>query len=279
MISQGYVEILKFNSYTSPYAKYKNGEGKAMIEKQDFALSMPILLNSGDVILTGIGANRIKLSNKSNNYFDYEVYSTSLTIGYLKKINEKYSVLALLIPKLGSDYHKVKSSDIMLYKYLSLKRKVTENFSIGYGIFDKPEFYGHFITPIFAIDWNVNEKVRVFGNFPDDLNIDYKLDDRNSAGFYYFSRGTTYKLSDRDTYLFDNFINFYTYYQHYLTKNIALNVKLGYALARKFEEYSEKDKIDLAIPLATFGDDRTVLNKDLKDNIIFEIRLAYRVHL
>ena len=54
-------------------------------------------------------------------------------------------------------------------------------------------------------------------------------------------------------------------------------LRFGQALGRKYSQYASDQKVDFAIPLVAFGDNRTQKNVNFGGGLIAELRLVYSV--
>ena len=63
-----------------------------------------------------------------------------------------------------------------------------------------------------------------------------------------------------------------------LSKSLYLNTNIGYAISRSYKVFDSEDKVDFALSGLYFGDDRTQLNENFKDGVLFKVELMYRLH-
>jgi hypothetical protein len=62
---------------------------------------------------------------------------------------------------------------------------------------------------------------------------------------------------------------------------IHIEGRYGYSFGRSYAQYKQNNKIDLALPLATIGDDRTQLNESLNfsNGAYAHIRIVYAIKI
>jgi hypothetical protein len=52
---------------------------------------------------------------------------------------------------------------------------------------------------------------------------------------------------------------------------------VGRTFGRQYKQYAGDQKVDFALPLVAFGDERTVKNVTFKDGMIFTLKLIFNL--
>jgi hypothetical protein len=60
-------------------------------------------------------------------------------------------------------------------------------------------------------------------------------------------------------------------------KNFFMEGMVGRTLGRGYRQYEGDQTVSFAIPLVTFGDDRTVKNTTFSDGMIFTLKLIFNM--
>jgi long-subunit fatty acid transport protein len=151
-------------------------------------------------------------------------------------------------------------------------------------MFANTENYGVILVPILGLYYlSANENFEANLNLPINGDLNYRVCKKAVIGMRFDGLGTTYNLhqsinNTNNAYVAKNSNELFNYLRFELTKSVYLNTKIGYALGRNYEVYDSNDKIDLAVSFFYFGDDRTQLNDNFKNGVIFKIELLYRIH-
>ena len=276
--SQDFFDLLTLKSQNSIYKKYNESNERLSLTKLEMDFAVPIVLKNKNVILLGGNFLKLKTNNENEIFKNYNTRSYSLKIGYKKQLNEKHSVLGMVIPKVRSDFGNLSSRNFKVDAYLSLQRKYSKNLSLSYGVYLQSELSGIAIFPLINIFWRINNRLLLYGAFPDKTFLKYNMSKNFNIGIYLHIGKNTFELNQTDTYLNENFINSFVFIEHYFHDNIVFSASLGYSLVSELGEYDIDDKIDFGLSLGNFGDDRIQLNKDVSESFLLELSLSYRIH-
>jgi hypothetical protein len=144
------------------------------------------------------------------------------------------------------------------------------------------EFFGPYLVPIVNLDWKITDKFGISGLLPVYAKIKYKATERFTLGISHFGLMTTFGLNNPDyeeDYLERQSIDLALFFNYRIAKNMFLEARVGKPLGRCYKQYAGDQKVDFAIPLATFGDDRVVKNVDFEDGIFCEFRFIYSIEI
>jgi hypothetical protein len=277
--AQTYFEVFNLGYNYSPDNTYENSDAKMTVKDINANLRVPVLFKNGDALMFGATANSLSLISKPDTIKDRFLSSALLQLGYNKKLGDKWQALLVALPKLSSDFKDISSEDfqyggILLFTY-------TKNIKLKYkvGMYYNQEFWGPFIVPLLGFDWQPNDRWDIFGSLPISATASYHLTEKFNTGLYFQAPTSSYRLSenDRSAYLARATNELYWFNEYYITKNIVLQEKVTYSLGRSFRIYGRDDKVDAKISAFAIGDDRTQLNNDINNGLIFDVKLMFRV--
>ena len=162
------------------------------------------------------------------------------------------------------------------------ERTYSDDFTFRFGAMYNQEFSGPYLVPLIYLDWNITNKVSIVGLLPVYTKIKYKYNERFEFGIGHFGLMTTFRLGHEDyknDYIARQSIDLYLYERYHIGGNIHIETRLGYSLGRQYAQYNENDKVNLSIPLATFGDNRTQANIPVDNGAFINVRLVYNLPL
>lgn len=200
------------------------------------------------------------LSNKN-------LYGFALPVSYLKQWkNQKWKTSFTLIPRLSSDLENISSKDYQLGGAVLAVYKKNEKLKYKFGAYYNNEFFGFFMLPLLGIDWNITNRLNLFGVLPGSMSLEFKVHSKFYTGISFRSITNSFRLFS-DTYfkIQDNqlklFIDFYP------LKNLVMNVETGHSFFRKYS--------------TGFKNNNGENESDLKytDGILIKAGIAYRFRL
>ncbi len=279
LFSQDYVDLAKFHWATSPNNTFDSIGGKTNVEEIGADILLPVKLNDAHIVLTGLYVEQIKtqfhpLAETSS------LYTFNLKIGYNRIHSEKWSGTYMFLPKLSSDMEITSPKNMQFGGLLLMKYSKSKTQNYSFGAYYNNELFGPFVVPLLGMYYkSANEKFEVNATLPIWADINYKLINFISVGTNFSAFVRSYYLSENNAYVVKKTNELFGYLQFNITKNIVLQTKTGYSIGRSYRAYDESNKVDFGFSAFRFGDNRTVLNPDFNDGLIFRIRLIYRYNL
>lgn len=281
MFGQKYVDIAKFYYGNSALNKFEKSDSSTRIKELGLEITMPIVINPSDAILTGLVYERIQ-----TRLFEKDPETTvsvlGLRAGLSKKHSDKWSGTYVLIPKLASDFDHIGSKDFQLGVIALLKYTKRANKSYKLGIYYNSELFGPFIVPLFGVYYlSPDGKFETNLTLPFLADMNYKLHQRLSVGLNFNGQVRSYHLTEVSStnqpgYLVKATNELFSYLKFNLTENLSIQTRLGYSVGRSFRVYDENDKISFGSILIKVGDDRQQLNTDFSDGFIYQVNVLYR---
>ncbi|MGB0887576.1 MAG: DUF6268 family outer membrane beta-barrel protein [Vicingaceae bacterium] len=276
---QDYADLARFHYSNTPQNNFDSIGGNTNVEDFGLDVTLPILLPSKNLILTGFNIDQIKTKLHPTN--NYSTLSTiNLKVGFNKKHSDKWSGTYMLLPKLSSDFKNLESKDFQLGGLVLMKYNKKENLKYNIGLYYNRELFGSFFAPLFGLYYkSENEKLEINLTLPIWADVNYKLTNFMKVGANLSVGVRSYHLSESAAYVVKKSNDVFGYLQFNLTKSVLLQTKTGYAFGRSFKVYDDEDKTDFGLSGFRFGDERTVINPTFKDGLLFKIRLIYRFHI
>lgn len=270
--AQGFIDIARLDA-----TRGLMGNDYDELNGLNFATQIPILLSSGDAILTGFAMEGAGVEDV---FSDYKARNMTLSLGANVSLSEGRPLTVATFHRMNSDQFTVDGSAyqfalVALYTY---QKKENAEFRLGF--YTNTEFMGQLVTPLFGIDWKISPKVRFYGVLPATGTLSFQQNDNWFIGADFLGVFQTYRQpGDGDFYLQRavNFLSFFSDY--YLTKNIVFNAKVGFLVGSGYKLFEEGDKIDWALNLVKFGDDRTELDRIKTDGLVVKAGLVFRFNL
>jgi len=145
------------------------------------------------------------------------------------QINEKLSWLGLTLNQInaGPENVSLKYYQPGFYTLFTIEKSKTMKYKLG--ALYKYEFSGPFIIPLFGVDWQVNDKLQIFGTLPISANVLYKPGEKLGYGLSFKGSIATYGLESGgvDTYIQENNNEIHALVDYYVAKRIVIQAKVG----------------------------------------------------
>ena len=210
------------------------------------------------------------------------IHGFILQTGIVKKFDNGTAIQLLFAPRFMTDFEDINSKNWQFGGIALYEKRYHEKLMMRFGLLYNQEKFGLILTPLVHIDWKVAPKWSIIGMLPIYLKVIYHVNDNLNMGFSHFGLTTTYRLGNPayvDDYIERSSIDEALFIRQRIIGNIHIEGRFGYALSRKFDQYTEDQKIDLKIVIINFGDDRQLKNTRIKDGLFASIRLVYNLPL
>ena len=276
--TQNYIDLVNLNYSVSP----STGDTNAMTEKKGVHIQLPIVLENKDVIITGFGGAVTSIRNSYNGLnYKQDLHNVVMLLGYKKQINEKVSWLGLSLHQINAAPENVslKYYQPGFYTVFTVAKSKTMKYKLG--ALYKYEFSGPFIIPLFGVDWQINDKLQVFGTLPISANVLYKPNEKLGYGLSFKGSIATYGLDGggTDTYIQENNNEVHALFDFYVTKRFVIQTKVGIQLDNKYRRYLPEHKVDASMGPVVLGDDRPIISSINGDGLAYKLSLIYRFSL
>jgi hypothetical protein len=231
---------------------------------------LPVKLHEDVLVLNPFFESyRLKFNEQDDN--QHTLNSIGFPVVFLRQWkNEKWKTAFVFIPRINSDFKNISSQDYQLGGAVVAVYEKKENLKYKFGLYYNSEFFGPFFMPLLGIDWNVNERINLFGVLPGNLTLECKINPSFYYGINFKSITNSYHFISSSLYNFHgNFLKvtdnqLKVFLDYYPAKNIAISIEAGHSVLRKY----------------SIGyDDNTLKQNQLRDGILLKAGLSYRIRL
>jgi hypothetical protein len=160
------------------------------------------------------------------------------------------------------------------------EKKFRENLTMSFGAMYNQELFGPYLVPLINLNWQLSQKWSITGLLPVYAKVKYKVSENFDMGLSHFGLITTYALGHTDyrgDYMERQSIDLALYGRLRIAGNFFAEARFGHTLGRKYTQYEADQKVDFAIPLATFGDNRVQKNVLFDDGLFINLRFVYNI--
>lgn len=286
LLAQEYIDLATFSYNTALNRSFEDVPADRAIQEWNLNLDFPIVLNSKHAFITGISAGSIRVGLNPSSMPATNLYAISLRLGINTTYSEKWAGTYLIIPKVASDFTSGFSRGKQIGIIGLLTNTKTNKLKYTYGLYANSEEFGLLVVPIFGVYYKSgNDLFEANVLLPIRVDLNYELSATTSVGLRFDGLGTSYDIQSPG---FPGFTNkyvtrasneLYLYGQLKLTPSLLLRAKIGHAFFRNYKVYESDDTIDLSLVGIFFGDNRTILNRDIGDGFHFKTELVYRFDL
>jgi len=213
---------------------------------------------------------------------DMRLHAFIFQTGIAQKINDRNGFQFLLVPRYTTDFEGSDKKNWQLGAIGLYEHRVSQRLLMRFGALYNGELFGPLIVPLVYMDWQLNDRWSIIGLLPINLKVNYKINERLSAGFSHFGFITTYRINQEEfesDYIERNSIDESLFVRWKMAGNLHLEARVGYSLSREYAQYAEDQKMDLRISLISIGDDRIQKNVNFNSGPLISFRLVYSLPL
>ena len=228
-------------------------------------LSVPLKIKKDYL---AIGASYSILRVKQSNFREIDMRSILFSLAWVKQWkNEKLKTSFILISRANSEPGNSITQNYFQWGGAVLHTvKRRENFKYKFGLYYNSEFFGPFILPLVGIDWNINERLNLFGVLPGSMNLEYKLNNSIYVGAAFRSITNSYRMA-ANSFIRINDNHLKAVADFYLTKNHVLSLEAGHSILRKYK------------PGIRVAGETTYSDFQVNDGYLLKIAYAFRFRL
>ncbi len=252
LAAQDYIELAQLGYRYSFRTDALEGQSEGrVIEGKRINLLVPLKISEKTYLLPGVRYWQYNFNPGDNlNWY-------LIQLGFQTQLSEKTSWQFLPLIRSGMYEGASFGEGFQLGLLTTVNRQVNDRLMLGYGIYTNHELFGQLLTPVLAIDWQISDRWRLFGNFPMFNTLAYDLGEKWNTGLNYLGLVTSFR--GKETYIERESIEFSWFLEYYITKQLVTQVRFGYPFGREFVEYDKDDKVDFSLSLIRFGDNREAL--------------------
>jgi len=266
-----------------PSAYQEPLDGKATESNLLINIKLPIKFNDktiwyNDVTYSGFNVTN-NLDVRPTEYLTaMRVHGIILQTGIVQKINDRNGFQLLAVPRYMSDFKGSDSKSWQLGGIGLYEHRYHDRLLMRYGVLYNQELFGPLLVPLVYLDWQINDKWSMVGLMPINLKVNYKVNEKLTAGFSHFGFITTYRLGQEEfksDYIERNSIDETLFARWNTSGDFFIEARFGYSLSRVYEQYDASEKMDFRLSIIRFGDDRTAKNVNFDNGLIASVRLVY----
>jgi hypothetical protein len=275
--------IAGFVGFPSSYQPPLNG--KATESNLFINAKAPIVLNDKTVWFNDLTYSAFTITTDLTP--EPATYLTSMRLhgfilqtGISRKLSDKNGLQLLFLPRYNSDFNGSDAKNWQFGGIALFEHRYSEKLMMRFGTMFNNELFGPLLVPLVYVDWRMSDRWSMVGLFPINLKINYAVSERVSVGLSHFGFITTYRISQpgfETDYIERNSIDEALFARWRVAGNLHLETRVGYSLARVYEQYAESEKLDLRLSIVRFGDDRTKKNVAFNNGPMASIRLVYNL--
>ena len=285
MYSQNSIDLFTIaGQYSAPQSYKEKAPGLASERILNVNLKLPIVLNEKLIWYNEYSYFNFHVSNSMNIgdavLNSMELHANILQTGIMYKFSEKKALIALFVPRLMGDLKRIGNQSFQFGGMLMYEKKVRQGLTLRYGVSLNQELFGPQLIPLLYVDWRIKKRWSIKGLIPIYLKIGYDVNERFRLGFHQVGLITSYDITDTkfsNDYVQRESIDLSLFSNIRLFDKVHFEARFGYSLSRKYTQYEKGSKVDFALPLVRFGDDRTQKNENFKDGAFINFRLMYRL--
>ncbi len=283
--AQQYVDLIRLHANQSPKANYPGTDNQADMYEAGIDLTLPIPISKKIVLLTGATAERQSFFADTSLISRSEIYSASLKIGSVYKIDPSWNLTVIALPKFAGDIQGSSKNDFQFGGMFLFKNSKSDKLNFSFGSYANSDRFGLFIVPLVGMYYlSPRSDLEINATLPIWADIKKRVGYSTWCGISFSAMVRTYymnaaELQQDNIYLERKSNDIMAYVQFDLSASLLLQTKLGYSIGREAELYKENDKVDLGLSLFRLGDNRNQLNVDMNDGPMVQVKLVYRYQL
>jgi len=205
---------------------------------------------------------------------------TVVRTGLIQSFSNGRKLQLLLAPRLMSDFKNLDGNSFQMGAVVSFERRFNDDLKLGFGAMYNQERFGPYFVPLFILNWQVSSKWNINGLIPITARIEYKAKENLTIGINHFGMSTSYYLGDEayaGDYIERLSIDPTLFVRQKLLGPLYVEAMVGRTISRGYKQYAGDQKVDLAIPLVTFGDNRTVKSVKFNDGLLLQLKLVINI--
>ncbi len=253
------------NQWSKP--SYNSANDSADINSSVFetALSLPIKIKK-DVFAVSPSYSLASFKPEYAERINFQ--SMLLSMAFVKQWkNEKLKTSFVIIGRSNNDPKiKMTKESIQLGGAIVHSIKKTEKLKFKFGVYYNSEFFGPFVLPLAGIDWNINERLNLFGLLPGSMNLEYLLSKKVHLGFAFRSITNSYRQAS-NTFIRINDNHLKLLVDFYILKKHVVTLETGHSVLRKYK------------PGIRINGETNYIDFDVNDGYLIKIGYAFRFRL
>jgi len=282
--AQQYVDLLRFTSLQTPPNLFDSSDVRTPLSELNADVTLPLRINEDITVLTGGVFQRIETRLDESRPDLIHAMDVLVKVGCNFKLNQRSNLTTMLLPRYSGDGGAWGRKDYQLGAMALYKSQRNDRFLWQCGAVYNGELFGPIFVPLLGF-YAQSESRKWEANFllPVSADLNYTLSEHFRLGLAFASNVKSFYVNQA----WENLSNLYWvkstnegygYVHIEPSKGVIFQARVGHSVARKFALYSADDKLDWALMSIKFGDERTRLNSDFANGLIFQLRFIYRFY-
>lgn len=208
------------------------------------------------------------------------IHGFILRTGWYQYLGNGNAIQVLIAPRLMSDFKNLDGNSFQMGAAFNYEKTFHDDLTMSFGAMFNQELFGPYLVPVVDLHWQVSERWRIDGMLPITARVAYKVNEGMTTGFNHFGLITSYYLGDEayaGDYMERQSIDLSLFLRQRIGGSFFVEGMVGRTFGRSYKQYEGDQKVSFAIPLVTFGDDRTVKNATFNDGLILTFKLIYNI--
>ncbi len=262
--AQPYFDVVNFQFVNSPEKKFLNSKNNPSgINYFSAQAGLPFKLKK-DLLLFNPFYEQYNLWLQTETNTTQTLNSIGLPVTFLKQWkNPAWKTAFVFIPRINADFKSTTQHGYQFGGAILAVYKKKENLKYKFGVYYNSEFFGPFFIPLLGIDWNINERLNLFGVLPGNLALEYKLNSSLYGGINFKSITNSYRF-DGLSYLkiSDNYMKIFLDY--YVEKKFVVTLEAGHTILRKYKTGHTNEQF---------------VQNNFSDGMLLKVGPSYRIRL
>lgn len=279
--SQNYIDLLRVDYSYSGNNQFDTSANNSDVKEWVVDATVPVVLREKTTLLTGFLYENVKVTPYDGGE-ELDFYTVNLKVGMNQTYSERWSATYMLLPKLSSDLARVGGNDFQLGGVSLVKYTKSPALNYRFGLYANSELFGPFLVPLFGL-YRKGERTELNFLLPMAADFNYTLIGTLRAGFRFSGFKKSFHLNEpgmtgRSEYV-SKANNEVLGYLAIAKGSINLIGFVGHSIGRSYRTYNVGDQVGLGLSAIDFDDQRTQLNTDFKDGLVFKVSVIYRYGL
>ncbi len=159
--------------------------------------AFPLLFAGGKIVmLNQLNYRRVDFNYRNQPEEELDIdqaQSVEYTAFLIDSLSERWKMVVIATPGFASDFEtKISSDDFTFQGAFGFIRRISENFSLGFGAAYIRDFGPPLPLPFLYLDWDKSERLNVTGIVPSNLDVAYRLVPEVDLGLSFNVGGNRY---------------------------------------------------------------------------------------
>ncbi|MBT4930057.1 MAG: hypothetical protein HON12_03160, partial [Flavobacteriales bacterium] len=258
LTAQTYVDLMRIDHNQGLSQSYDDASNStARFDETTFDGLAPIVLDSSNVLITGVNLEHTTVSQSPNSFT--EIYGLILKLGYSRKFSDKFTGTFIALPKLSSDLKNVNGDHVQIGGVALFKLKKSQHFSYKFGLYSNSDLFGPMVVPIVGFYYR-KEKWEANFTLPISAWMSYDLGESTKLGAKFQGINKSYLLNNGTPTYMEKINNEVSLYLQQGFGKWHLILAGGHTIGRSGKFYDTNDKLGVALSAVKLDNNRTPLN-------------------